>query len=340
MLMYIPGEMAPLLLVFSLLSRLISWKKNFLYKHGILKARKAPLPVISVGNISLGGTEKTPLAMEILGRLLEQDRRPALLSRGYKGRWERKGGVLSEGRGPLGSWEDGGDEPFLVARSFPGAGVYVGKDRLTSCRRAAAAGFDIAVLDDGFQHRRLARDIDIVLFSAAERIALREPRSALRRADVLLIKAGDKQDKIASGLRGSMTKIIAYSVVPRGLVDLWTEEAVPPDRLAKKKLLAFCGIARPARFLEGLHKLEYEIVAFLPHPDHHAYPRPTLERIVKACRRSGAEALITTEKDGLKIAGRRKELAGIPTYVLRIGLAVESEFDNLLKDFIDKHPAT
>lgn len=337
--MYSPGEMAPLLLVFSLLSRLISWKKNVLYKHGVFKARKAPLPVISVGNISLGGTEKTPLAMEILGRLLEQDRRPALVSRGYRGRWEKKGGVLSEGRGPLGSWEDGGDEPFLIARSFPAAGVYVGKDRLTSCRRAVAAGFDIAVLDDGFQHRRLARDIDIVLFSAAERIALREPPSALRRADVLLIKAGEKQDKIAAGLRGSRTKTISYSVVPRGLTDLWTQEGVPSDRLAKKKLLAFCGIARPSRFLEGLQKIGYEIVAFLPYPDHHSYPRLSLERIAKACRRSGAEALITTEKDGLKIADRRKELAEIPTYVLRIGLAIESEFDNLLKDFIKKHPA-
>jgi len=337
--MYSPGEMAPLLLVFSLLSRLISWKKNFLYKHGVFKARNAPLPVISVGNISFGGTEKTPLAMEILGRLLEQDRRPALVSRGYKGRWEKKGGVLSEGRGPQGSWEDGGDEPFLIARSFPAAGVYVGKDRLTSCRRAAAAGFDIAVLDDGFQHRRLARDIDIVLFSAAERIALRESRSALRRADVLLIKAEEKRDNLAPGGRGSRTKTISYSVVPRGLTDLWTEEDVPPDRLAKKKLLAFCGIARPSRFLEGLQKIGYEIVAFLPYPDHHSYPRLSLERIVKACRRSGAEALITTEKDGLKIAGRRKELAEISTYALRIGLAIESEFDNLLKDFIKRHPA-
>ncbi|MFZ2054498.1 MAG: tetraacyldisaccharide 4'-kinase [Candidatus Aminicenantales bacterium] len=338
--MYSPGEMAPLLLVFSLLSRLISRIKNFLYDRGIFKARRAPLPVISVGNISLGGTEKTPLAMELLGRLLEQGRRPALVSRGYRGRWEKEGGVLSEGRGLLGSWEEGGDEPALIARSFPAAGVYVGKDRLTSCRRAAAAGFDIAVLDDGFQHRRLARDLDIVLFSSAERIALREPRSALRGADILLIKSGKKRDKIVAGLKGFQTgTIFSYSVVPRGLTDLWTEEDVSPDQLAKKKLLAFCGIARPSRFVEELRKLGLEIAAFLPYPDHHPYPFLSLERIVKTYRRSGAEALITTAKDGLKIAGRRKELADIPTYVFRIGLALEPGFDDLLKNFIKQHPA-
>ncbi|HUU39281.1 MAG TPA: tetraacyldisaccharide 4'-kinase [Candidatus Desulfaltia sp.] len=338
--MYIPGEMAPLLLAFSLFSRLISRIKNFLYDHGVFKARRAPLPVISVGNISLGGTEKTPLAIEILGRLLEQGRRPALISRGYRGRWEKKGGILSEGRGLLGSWEDGGDEPFLIARSFPAAGVYIGKERLISCRRASAAGFDIVVLDDGFQHRRLARDLDIVLFSSAERIALREPRSALRRGDILLIKAGEKRDKIVAGLKGSRAEtILSYLVVSRGLTDLWTEEDVSPDRPAKKRLLAFCGIARPSRFLEELRKMGYEIVSFLPYPDHHPYPRLSLEKIVKAYRRAGAEALITTEKDGLKIAGRRKELADISTYVLRIGLALEPGFDDLLKDFIKTHPA-
>jgi tetraacyldisaccharide 4'-kinase len=339
MLMYSPEEMTPLLLVFSLFSKLISQVKNTLYDRGVFKARQASLPVISVGNISLGGTEKTPLAMEILSRLLEQSLRPALVSRGYKGRWEKKGGVLSEGHGLLGSWEDGGDEPFLIARSYPAAGVYVGKNRLMSCRSAASAGFDIVVLDDGFQHRRLARDLDIVLFSPDEKIALREPRSALRRADVLLIKAGEKKDKIIAGLKGSRTETLSYSVVSRGLADLWTGEDLPPDRLMKKKLAAFCGIARPSRFFDGLQQLGFEVVSFLPYPDHYSYPRGSLEKVVRAGRRAGAEVLITTEKDGLKIAGRQKELAEIPTYVLRIGLAIDPAFDDLLRDFMKQRPA-
>src|SRR4030042_1951907 len=148
--MYSPGWMKLALLVYSFFSRRLSRIKNFLYDRGVFKPRRAPLPVISVGNISLGGTEKTPLAMELLSGLLALGRRPALISRGYKGRWEKTGGVLSDGRSILGTWQDAGDEPCLIARSFPAVGVYVGKNRLTSCRRAAGAGVDIAGLDDGF----------------------------------------------------------------------------------------------------------------------------------------------------------------------------------------------
>ncbi len=337
--MYSPGEMAPLLLVFSLFSRLISRIKNCLYGRGRCKAERAPLPVISVGNIALGGTEKTPLAMEVVERLLARGRRPALVSRGYKGRWEKMGGIVSEGRGLLCGWEDGGDEPFLVARSFPAAGVYVGKNRLDSCRKAAAAGFDIAVLDDAFQHRRLARDLDIVLFSPAERIALREPRSALRRADVLLIRNGETGAATAARLSRFGGKIVFYSVAPRGWLELWTEESLPPGRLDGKRLLAFCGIARPARFFEQLRALGCEVVSFLPFPDHHPYPRASLERIARARRRAGADALVTTEKDGLKLTGRREELKGIPVYVLRIGLRLDPVFDSLLDEFTKAHPA-
>jgi tetraacyldisaccharide 4'-kinase len=173
--MYSPKGMKILVLVFSLFSRFVSRIKNFLYDVNILKPKRAPLPVISVGSIFLGGTEKTPLAMEILGWLLERGRRPALVSRGYRGQWEKEGGLVSNGAGLFASWEQSGDEPLMVARAIPRAGVFVGKDRLDSCRRAKDMGFEIAVLDDGFQHRRLGRDLDIVIFSPRERTALRDP---------------------------------------------------------------------------------------------------------------------------------------------------------------------
>ncbi len=335
--MYSPGEMAPLLLVFSLFSRQISRIKNFLYDHGIFKARQAPLPVISVGNISLGGTEKTPLAMELLSRLVALGRRPALVTRGYRGRWEKTGGVLSDGRAIFGTWQDGGDEPYLIARSFPEVGVYVGKERLTSCQRAAEAGFDIAVLDDGFQHRRLARDLDIVLYSSAEKSALREPLSGLRRSDVLLVKAGEEKVRAVDRLRDRwIGDIFAYSVVTRGVTDLRTGERFPMERLAKRRLLAFCGIARPRRFVETLHEAGLEVVGFLPFPDHHHYPRASREKIIRAWRIQGADALITTEKDAVKIADRSEEWGDAPVYVLEIGLAIEPGFGDRWRDFLEK----
>ena len=335
--MYSPGEMKLALAVFSLFSRLISRIKNLLFDRGVIKPRRAPLPVISVGNISLGGTEKTPLAMELLSRLVALGRRPALISRGYKGRWEKTGGVLSDGRAILGTWQEGGDEPYLIARSFPAAGVYVGKDRLTSCQRATEAGFDIAVLDDGFQHRRLSRDLDIVLYASEEKVALREPLSALRRPDILLIKPGEKKggaiDRHRTPWRGD---VFTYSVITRSISDLRTRERVPAEGLAKTKLLAFCGIARPHRFSATLREAGLEVVSFLRFPDHHPYPPVSLKKIIRACRSQGADALITTGKDAVKIADRGEELGDTPVYVLEIGLTIEPGFDDRLRTFLEK----
>lgn len=335
--MYSPGWMKLALLVYSFFSRRLSRIKNFLYDRGVFKPRRAPLPVISVGNISLGGTEKTPLAMELLSGLLALGRRPALISRGYKGRWEKTGGVLSDGRSILGTWQDAGDEPCLIARSFPAVGVYVGKNRLTSCRRAAGAGFDIAVLDDGFQHRRLARDFDIVLYSSEEKVALREPLSALRRSDILLLKSGEEKVRAIKRLRGCwMGSIFSYSVIARSVSDLHTGERVPIEKLAKMKLLAFCAIARPRRFAETLREAGLEVVSFLPFPDHHPYPSVSWEKIIRACRSQGADALITTGKDAVKLADRGEEWEDTPVYVLEIGLTVEPGFDDRWRALLEK----
>jgi len=335
--MYSPEEMKLALVVFSLCSRFISRIKNFLYDRSFIKPRRAPLPVISVGNISLGGTEKTPLAMELLSRLVALGRRPALISRGYKGRWEKTGGVLSDGRAILGTWQDGGDEPYLIARSFPTVGVYVGKERLTSCQRAAEAGFDIAVLDDGFQHRRLARDLDIVLYSSEEKTALRETLSALHRSDVLLVKAREEKDRAIDRLGSRWTGgIFTYSVVTRSISDLRTSERLPAERLAKRRLLAFCGIARPGRFVETLREAGLDVVAFLPFPDHHPYPPVSREKIIRACRSQRADALITTGKDAVKIADRHEEWGDISVYVLEIRLAIEPGFDDRWRAFLEK----
>jgi len=335
--MYTPGEMKLALLVFSFFSRFVSRIKNSLYDHRLLRPSRSPIPVISVGNISFGGTEKTPLALELLSRLAASGRRPALVSRGYKGRWEKRGGVLSDGRAILGTWQDGGDEPYFIARSLPAVGVYVGKDRLASCRRAAASGFNIAVLDDGFQHRKLARDLDIVLYSPQEKVALREPPFAVRRSDILLVKDGEQRDKAIERLHGRWEgSIFSYSVVVRGLFDFRTGGLTPLEKVAKMRLVAFCGIARPGRFEETLRKSGLEVASFLPFPDHHAYPPASLKKIMRACRIQKAEGLITTGKDAVKLAGRNEEWNDTPIYVLEIGLALGSGFADRWRTFLEK----
>jgi len=334
---YSPGEMKPALLVFSYFSRFASRIKNFLYDRGLLRPRRAPLPVISVGNLSLGGTEKTPLAMELLGRLIAIGRRPALVSRGYRGRWEKTGGVVSDGRTVFGTWEEAGDEPYLIARTIPQAGVYVGKNRLSSCRRAAEAGFDIAVLDDGFQHRRLARDLDILLFSPEEKTAWREPLSSFLRSDILFVKSGEaKAPKIERWQGRYSGALFTYSVGLRGIFDLRSGESCSIGALAQKKLLAFCGIARPQRFEETLGRAGLTVVSFLPFPDHHPYRAGSLGKIYRVFSEKGADALITTAKDAVKIAGRIGELGAVPIYILEVGLDIEPGFDDCWRAFLAK----
>jgi tetraacyldisaccharide 4'-kinase len=335
--MYSPKGMTFLLLIFSLLSRFGSQVKNILYDLGVFKPKIAPLLVISVGNIALGGTEKTPLVIELLTWLQDKGFRPALVSRGYKGRWEGKGGVLSDGKKIFGTWEEGGDEPFLVAQNLPRVGVFVGKDRMSSCVRAKESGFSVVVLDDGFQHRRLGRDLDIVLYSPGEKIALRESRRALKRADVCLLKKGDRDGGERETIRRVFFKdIFAYSVISRGFYSVLGPEAVPADRLAKKKILAFCGIARPQRFLAQAREAGLEVVSFLTFPDHYVYPQPSLDKIIRAYREAGAEAAVTTEKDGVKIAARQSFIKSIPVFFLKIGLRVEPGLYEKVNAFLEK----
>ena len=177
-----------LLFFLSFLYQFGSQFKNLLYEGKIFKPKRAPLPIISVGNIAFGGSEKTPLAMNLISFLEKQGYKPALVSRGYKGKWEREGGVLSDGRRILGSWKESGDEPYMVAQNFPSTGIFIGKNRHLSCEKAKDFGFEIALLDDGFQHRRLHRDLDIVLFNPLEKTLRREPVSALNRAHLILVK--------------------------------------------------------------------------------------------------------------------------------------------------------
>jgi len=323
-----------LLLVFSLFSRSFSRIKNLAYDFRILKPRRATLPVISVGSIALGGTEKTPLAMEILRFLLDRGHRPALVSRGYKGRWEKKGGLVSDGARIFAAWKQAGDEPFMVARAVPGAGILVGKNRLASCERAAGLGFDVAVLDDGFQHRRLARDLDIAVASSLEGTALREPRSALNRADIILVNAALPDPKMAQVHPRDRENVFAYTVETEGFFHLWENKPLLAEELPKMRLLAFCGIARPGRFFAQLQTAGARIVFSLIFPDHHPYPDSSLKKIIQSLQKTGAGAAVTTEKDAAKLLDRRDLFSGLPVYWLKMGVRLEPGFYARLERFL------
>jgi tetraacyldisaccharide 4'-kinase len=312
-------------LTFSFLYRAGCQIKNWLYNLNIFKPKRAPLPVISVGNISFGGTEKTPMVIQLIEFFAEQGLKPALVSRGYKGRWEKKGGVLSDGKSIIGSWQDSGDEPFMVVLNRPEAGIFIGKNRLLSCQRAKQSGFELAVLDDGFQHRRLHRDIDIVLFDPLRKIALREPFSSLKRADILLIKKHVPTQKKEIEASFPETNIFEYSVRCEGLFRAGKKEEAKIEDFKKKKIIAFCGIARPERFISTLKEQGIEPLYLFRFPDHHSYPPSSGEKIRQKYVALGADAILTTEKDAVKLVNN-KSLSLLPIYYLKIGLELEKEF--------------
>ena len=333
---YIPQKMKLLLLFFSLFHRSACRVKSWLYQRKVFKPERAPLPVISIGNIVFGGSGKTPLAMNLLSFLARNDLKPSLISRGYKGKWERTGGILSDGKTILGSWQDSGDEAYLVASNIPQTGVFVGKDRLASCRSARDAGFEIAVLDDGFQHLRLQRDLDIVLYDPAEKIALREPVFSLKRARIILIgKKAGVDTKARLRKRFPQSDIFEYEVQNAGFFRLGRDEQESRENLKQKRVLAFCGIARPQRFFSQLQEEGIRPVCLLKYPDHHPYPASSVRSILEEFRRASAEALVTTEKDAVKIRDD-EDLVRLPVYYLKIALELERAFYLNISSFLER----
>lgn len=328
--------MRTLLVPLSLVHRAVCVAKNGLYNLGLLKPRKAPLPVISVGNIAFGGSEKTPLCMALLSFLLDSGMRPALVTRGYKGLWEKQGGLLSDGTQLHGTWKEAGDEPIMVARKCPRAGVLIGKDRLDSCIQASRLGFDVAVLDDGFQHRCLHRDLDIVLHDPAVRTALREPVAALGRAEIILVRKSQTAGQAQLRIRiPNQAQVFAYEVQPESLVRLRNGQAEPLTLLQDKRVLAFCGIARPERFRASLERAGISPLDILSFADHHPYPSRSTTKIAKKALGLNADAIVTTEKDAVKM-GDLDALSRIPVFYLKIRLEVDDGFDSVILNLIHK----
>ncbi len=312
--------------LYSIFSRPVCRFKRWLYGRGLRQSRSAPLIVLSVGNIAHGGSEKTPLVLEILRLLLRHGYRPALVSRGYKGTWEKRGGIVSDGGSILAGWREAGDEPLMAALEAPGAGVFVGRERWASCRKAADMGFDVAVLDDGFQHLRLRRDLDIVLHDPAARTGLREGPSALRRAGIVLLKKSSAAGSGNSRPFRTSSSTFLYGVSAAGVSPLDGGPLLPIDSLRGRKLAAFCGIARPERFFGLVDNLGLDISARAVFPDHFFYPDKALNKLAAAALNSGCGSFLTTEKDAVKLRGRMKGPAGLPVFVLRIGLDLPEEF--------------
>lgn len=315
-----------LLWPFSLLYGAAVLFRAWLYRKGILQQRRVNGVVISVGNLTTGGTGKTPLVMELAQHLLDRGRRPGILSRGYRG------GVHPDERAAKPPDADRAavlsDETWMMQRHF-GSNVRlgVGADRYAHGLRLEKEGVEWFLLDDGFQHLRLARDADILVIDARDPFGsghllpagrLREPKSAMRRADIIVITRSEHAPAVESVIRRYTPAPIFYAVTElkevylegRGAGDVRT-----PDWLGKR-MFVFCGIGNPAAFVENVAHWGMDVAGHMAFRDHHRYSTGDLAAIERRATAAGAEALICTEKDSYNLGLARPR--ALPLYVCRI----------------------
>ena len=283
--------------------------RALLYQDGILSIHKLPCPVISIGNITVGGTGKTPATMLVAKELQQRGYRVAVLSRGYGGSLEGQVAVVSDGESVLLGPEQAGDEPCLLAQTVPGLMVVIGSDRyqagLVALERLKP---DVLLLDDGFQHIRLHRDLNILLLDATRPFGngwtlplgmLRESRSAMKRADLALFTRCQPGQVVPD--LGLPCCCSAHRLT--GFNQLETGEELPLERLQQGRVAAFAGIADPSAFFDGLQTLGIRLVATLALPDHASYADDRLMLLEQFATSSAADWLVTTAKDGVKLAG-------------------------------------
>ncbi|MGB2625901.1 MAG: tetraacyldisaccharide 4'-kinase [Candidatus Acidiferrum sp.] len=303
---------------FSMLYGSIVRFRAWLFEVGILKAERLRKPVISVGNLTLGGTGKTPMVIWLAGKLLAEGKRVGILSRGYRG----------DGRTS--------DEIELMKYRLQSRVQFgVGRDRVVQGQRLEDS-VDIFLLDDGYQHFRLARDVNILLVDAVRPLAgerllpagrLREPVSAMDRADILVITRADTvpETEVAISKLGEYPVFAARTKLV-GFRKMWADETasiLSPAELGEGPFFVFCGIGNPGAFLLDLQKWSLPIAGKEAFADHHHYSDGEIHELLDAAREVGSRALITTEKDAQNMAD--VDAVEVPIYVAVIEMDFPQE---------------
>lgn len=331
---------------FSPLYSLAMHFRALLYKKNYFKTHRVSVPVISVGNLTLGGTGKTPV-VQYLARLLQQNGyKPAVISRGYGGTSRKPVNIVSNGFELLLDAREAGDESCFLADTLPGIPILTGVVRKLPAEQAIVMGANVLLLDDGFQHMQLARDINLVLFktdvlAGNSRVFpggdLREPVTALKRATTFVMtdvhqENHDRADQFASLLHAKFpeikTEFARYE--KKRLVQLDSNDTLSPSELTDLNQVptyGFCGIAHPQAFQQTLKKQQLNIVGFSSLPDHVKYTDQRVATLLHKADKVGAEALLTTEKDLVKF---KEKTLPLPLYALRMETKFDPTFDQYI----------
>jgi len=311
----------------SLYGAAATWRRRW-YGKNPSRQRHLSRPVVSIGNLCVGGSGKTPTVEYVARLLLSRGERPAILSRGYARREVSPGvTVVSDLTRVLGRLETAGDEPLMLARALPGVPVLVGADRFLS-GEVAEREFDVTVhiLDDGFQHLSLGRDVDLLLVSEDDlndRVLpmgrLREPLASAADADALLVTAGyaAAADRVGRALGVDTNFLVTRTIGPPRMVVTGESVVVPSD----DPVFAVAGIARPERFFSDLASAGWRVAGTIAFRDHHPFDVHDLERITERAKEVRAAIVLTTEKDAVRLAAC--ELHDLPLAAVPLTVTID-----------------
>lgn len=306
------------------------------YRWRFLGTGRLPIPVVSVGNITLGGSGKTPMVEVVARALRDLGAVPAVVSRGY-GRNTRGVHVVADQTGVKLGPRAAGDEPAVLAEHLPGISVIVGENRYEAGRVATQrCGATAIVLDDGFQHRTLHKNLEIVVVNGRApwgngrlfpRGMLREPLTALRRADLVVVTNPPDAlavEAVTETMRRHRARVpvltAAYEVIDAQETE--TGRRARTDELAGRRLLAFAGLGSPRGFAETLTAVGVSVAGLVEYPDHYWFAEGDLGDLAEQARHVGADGLITTEKDWVRLRGR--SVPSTPVWVLAVRLRLET----------------
>jgi tetraacyldisaccharide 4'-kinase len=325
----------------SLLYGAVTRTRLSLYRRGTFHTSKLDRPVISIGNITTGGTGKTPLVEWVAKTIASQGKKVCILTRGYGRKDPHLQVIVSDGYGVLASPAEAGDEPYLLATRLTGqAAVISSADRIAAGEEAIKDfGAECFVLDDGFQHLRLARDLNIVTIDATNpwgggRLLpygrLREKREGLGRADCVVITRCDQADDVDE-LETEIARLIGDRPIFRSQmrpVRVVSLKNSSETLGAPATIAAFCAVGNPESFFENLRRMRFQIALQRSFPDHHVYSQGEIDALVKD---AGASVLVTTAKDAVKL---RTLSFSAPCYVMEIEIAIENaeELTRLIVD--------
>ena len=318
--------------------------RYFLYRTGVLRRYPLGIQVISIGNVTAGGTGKTPVTEIFARTLAAEGRKVAILSRGYRRKeapwWQRiftqvvePPLVVSDGKHVLLDSATGGDEPYMLASNLPGVAVIVDRNRVKAGRYAVKRlGCNTLILDDGFQYQKLKHSIEVVLVDSTNpfgngnmlpRGILREPVRNIRRADIIfLTKCRGDVSAVKDEIRryNTTAEIVECNHTPKLMRDVWSREEYPLDWLAGKTVCTLSGIASPKGFENSLRHLGAKVVWCERYADHHRYDSSEVLYALNRTADMGADALVTTEKDAVRFP--RLETAPVKCLYLRIAIEI------------------